>query len=352
MADSPQMTKQIKDVQSNPLEAIKALLGIVQSVGEQQKAGSDLNSQQNTANVRNAYQKGVDKALSEHGYNHGTEALAAGTDPNQIANHEAMQPQQPAMSMNNGGVGDSNGNDITPQHIATLASLLNSVNPNSTSNNSSSSNTMTPIQQQAMDVIAPATGPLGKIFEAAGFGTQTKAKQLKNLQMAQGIMQETPESKLQLSQASNTNAVAEMQRMTNAGNKPIDPEQYMTAYSQMYQKAYEAHASVAKTGGDMAKSAQELMKSTADQTRNALEKTAGMQSKESQATLESAIASQKAALDATGDFSRFMSQNSPEGVIKSIKQNVSKNSSVQKQSGLVKPGQSITINGKTIKRLN
>lgn len=40
----------------------------------------------------NAYQKGVEKALSEQGYKHGAEALASGVNPNDIVSHEAMQP--------------------------------------------------------------------------------------------------------------------------------------------------------------------------------------------------------------------------------------------------------------------
>lgn len=72
----------------NPLDVIKALLD---SSNNQQI--DNLNSQDKTQQTQNAYQKGVNKALSEHGYNHGSQALAMGVDPNEIANHDAMQAQ-------------------------------------------------------------------------------------------------------------------------------------------------------------------------------------------------------------------------------------------------------------------
>lgn len=189
MADSPQMTAQINKAQNNPIDFLKTITDLlVTAPAQQNKAAAGLEAQDKTIAIRNAYQKGVDKALSEHGYKQGTDALVAGVDPNEIANHEAMQPTSPNVSAPN------------PDHVALLGSLLG-VNTNNTTQN-----VMDSMQQQAADIVKPATSPLGKLLEAAGFGTQTKAKQLNNLAKAQQIESGQPaEIAVPLAQAAEIN---------------------------------------------------------------------------------------------------------------------------------------------------
>lgn len=85
----PQLTQTQPNQSLDPLDIIRTLLD---SSNVQQQ--NSLNSQDKVQATQNAYQKGVAKALSEQGYKHGTDALAAGVDPHKIANHETMQPQQ------------------------------------------------------------------------------------------------------------------------------------------------------------------------------------------------------------------------------------------------------------------
>lgn len=115
----------------NPLDVLKVLLD-----SSNNKQQDSLNAQQNTAQTQNAYQKGVNKALSEQGYKHGADALAAGVDPTDIANHDKMQPQ-----------GQSSPNQT----------LSNLVTPN------------TAAQAQAMPNI-PDGGIIGGLLKAVGFG--------------------------------------------------------------------------------------------------------------------------------------------------------------------------------------
>lgn len=82
-------------VAGNPLDIFKALIDLVGNSNEVVQGANNLDAQGKTQQNQNAYQKGVAKALSEHGYKHGTEALAQGADPNEIASHDMMQPTQP-----------------------------------------------------------------------------------------------------------------------------------------------------------------------------------------------------------------------------------------------------------------
>lgn len=77
-------------------------------------------------------------------------------------------------------------------NILATAIATHQANQDAAENNASPVSTQTPIQQQASNIVSPATTALGKIFEAAGFGTKTKEKQLANLSSAQGILGETP----------------------------------------------------------------------------------------------------------------------------------------------------------------
>ncbi len=83
---------QDNNTSSNPLDVLKSILDLANNNQQVQQQASSLNAQDKTQATQNAYQKGVAKALSEQGYKHGAEALQAGVDPNEIANHDMMQP--------------------------------------------------------------------------------------------------------------------------------------------------------------------------------------------------------------------------------------------------------------------
>jgi hypothetical protein len=130
----------------------------------------------NSTQQKNAYQKGVDKALSEYGYNHGTEAIASGMNPNDIANHEVMQ--QPSTASPHQG-------EIGPEHMAVLQTLL-SLAPGQ-NNQQANSQVLTPLQQQALDIVKPATSIFGKLMENMGNAGIVRQGQLANLAAAQKI---------------------------------------------------------------------------------------------------------------------------------------------------------------------
>jgi hypothetical protein len=75
---------------TNPLDILKVLLD-----NSNIKQQNNLDSQQNTATVRNAYQKGVDSALKKMGETHATEAVQSGVSPVDIANHPLVSEQPP-----------------------------------------------------------------------------------------------------------------------------------------------------------------------------------------------------------------------------------------------------------------
>lgn len=67
---------------------------------------------------------------------------------------------------------------------------INKTTPESTSNNIP--NQLTPIQQQAMKIIAPATTPVGKFLESLGIGNATKRYELGTLEKAQKVIAGQP----------------------------------------------------------------------------------------------------------------------------------------------------------------
>lgn len=132
------------------------LSGLIQK-GLQASGGTDVNQvhQELMANV-------AKKTLTDNLQTHADNLMASNPDAikilsTAIATHQANQDAL-----------DNSGNTVSP----TIS--------------------LTPIQQQANNIVSPATTVLGKIFEAAGFGTKTKEKQLANLSSAQGILGETP----------------------------------------------------------------------------------------------------------------------------------------------------------------
>lgn len=192
------------------------------------------------------------------------------------------------------------------------------------------------VSQQQM----PTGGILSKLL-GMDLNPKGTAQRLQNMASLQDINAGQP-SKIALpsAQASQIRAQAEMQNLQNSGNEPIQPKDYMTAYSGMYQKALDSYGKVSDSTKDIASTSQELFSKTSDATRNAFQKAIGSQSKESAATFQSAVAAQKAALDATADFHQFLFKNNPSQVMNQIKDKVSG------ASGGIKVGDK--FNGETV----
>lgn len=184
----PQISQQMRQeaMNSNQKNPIADILSMLLQTAQQQKGQMNTVQGDISANQQrmggggvqpqkpqaNAYQKGVDKALNESGYAHASEALMNGQDPMMIA----QQSEQMGMQQSNA--------DMMPLLQNLLSMAQQPQQP--------MQQQMTSIQQQAQELVKPATGPLGKIFEAAGFGTQTKQRKLENLGKAQEIMGEQP----------------------------------------------------------------------------------------------------------------------------------------------------------------
>lgn len=254
----------------------------------------------------NAYQQGAQKALKEAGYAHAQQAVQAGIDPNQISNHPVM---------NNGQ------SQVNPQAIAVLQQLIQG---NGQQQGQQAPQTQAPAQNQAPQQQKMPTG--GIISRLLGMDLNPKGtgQRLQNMASLQELNAGQP-SKIALpsAQAADLRAQAEMKNLQNTGNEPIQPKEYMSAYSGMYQKALDSYAKVSDSAKDIAASSQELFDKTSQNTRNEFQKWAGKPSNESAAALQSAIASQKAALDATHDFHQFLFKNNPGQVMSQIRQKVS-----------------------------
>ncbi len=261
-----------------------------------------INDSQQSAQ-QSPYQKGVQKALQESGYKHANEALAAGMPPEQIANHPAAG-------------GGQQQDQVNPQAMAALQQLLNQ---SQQGNNVQSSNTNPTGAYQSQNGV-------DKFFNMLGFTPTPQNQAL--LAGAQATRQKVgagnpAETSVPTAQAAQTNAQAEYQRLQNSGNKPIDPEQYLNAYSNMYQKAYDAYSKDEEAGAQMSKDALEQYNSLAEKARGPLDKFTGTQTQQMQKTLQAAAASLKASIDARTNFHSFMIQNSPSQVIGNIKNKVS-----------------------------
>lgn len=251
------------------------------------------------------YQKGVQKALTESGYKHANEALAAGMPADQIANHPAA------------GGGQQQG-QTDPNAMATLQQLIQQSQQQPTD--------MQNMQKQSANLVAQPKNVLQGLLQGFAQGTGYTGQRLENISKAQQNSAGQPgQIALPSAQAAQTNAQAEYQRLQNSGNKPIDPEQYLNAYSNMYQKAYDAYSKDEEAGAQMSKDALEQYNSLAEKARGPFSKFTGGQSKQMQSTLQAATASLKASIDARTNFHSFMLQNSPSQVIGNIKNKVSSN---------------------------
>ncbi len=260
MADSPQMTKKIQDVQTNPLEAIKALVDIIQSVPQQIQAGNDLNAQSNIQNQnsvsQNAYQKGVDSYRKEAGYTDAQQYHAAGGDLNAMDSHPAMKPASNV-------VGDTQSNNITPQHIATIAAMLNAAqesNAPPVQQNASQQN-VNAIGQAAANAVLPQNGihPLGALLNLVG--NITGVNQLNTLQgLAQqkmlGMAQRTaagqpgevalPQAQAGLAGTESAVKQAELNAGTPAANVALTKQQTEASKQEILNKKSEIKAGIYK----------------------------------------------------------------------------------------------------------
>jgi len=174
--EAQQQTNQLLQLLSSLLQTapqqqaqMEAVQGDIRANQQRMGGGGGGQSQKPQAN---AYQKGFDKALNESGYAHASEAIMKGADPMMVANQSSQM-----------GVQQSQQN---------MAPLLQSLLSMAQQPQQQPQQQITPIQQQAQNIVKPATGPLGKVFEAAGFGSQTKQRQLGNLSKAQEIMGQQP----------------------------------------------------------------------------------------------------------------------------------------------------------------
>lgn len=172
----------------NPLDLLKVIADLANNNQQNQDQSSSLDAQGKTQQTQNAYQKGVNKALSEHGYKHGTDALASGVDPNEIANHEAMQPPgTPAGDIRTLTI---NGQSQEPDPSQVLTNLINSNQQQS----------LNPIQQQALNIINPqGVHPLGMLLNlignVTGMGAANQSMntaKLQNLATAQKVIAGQP----------------------------------------------------------------------------------------------------------------------------------------------------------------
>lgn len=119
-------------------------------------------------------------------------------------------------------------------------------------------------------------------------------------------------------------AAVDMQNMKNLGQEPIQPEQYMTAYSGMYQKTIDGLSQVATNAASGADTGLKLFTETSDNTRNAFQKMMAQPSDASSAALTNAVAQQKAQLAATMDFHDYIKNNPINKVMDNIKANLPK----------------------------
>lgn len=302
------------------------------SQGGMALGGSPQNSQQN-----GAYQKGVQKALQESGYKHATEALTAGMPADQIQNHPLMAPQQPQQKQ------------VNPQAMAVLQQLVQAKqNPQQQpsmqqpqalpgANIAQGQNQPSSPQDQINDnvmkqLLSSSQQPQGFLDR---FGQNVRdlsglsATKLGNLGKTQELAAGQPSNiAVPTAQAANLNAQAEYQKLTNSGNKPIDPDQYLTAYSGMYQKAYDAYGKDEESGNQITQSALDQYNKIADQSRNAIQKGLGSTTPDMQKTLQAAGASLKASIDARTNFHNFMMNNSPAQVIGGIQNKINGNNNM------------------------
>lgn len=300
------------------------------------------------------YQKGVAKALQEHGYTQGTQALQAGVTPEHIQNHALMTgggstPGQGSINPNaqailqqllqqGGGQQSAGGSGLTVPGINNPAfnnqpNVQPSIVPPQNSLTSPSYNAQNGNIQEGgwvnRGLRGLASGGLPGLL--GGLLGPTAGQQINAVSGAQDI-------KAKVAQTAQSSALADYQQLQNQGQKPIDPEQYLNAYSNMYQKAYDAYSKDEESGNQITQSSLDQYNKLADTTRNAIQKGLGQSTPDMQKTLQASAASLKASIDARTNFHNFMMSNSPSQVIGSIRNKIAGGQDVGSNVGGLKVG--------------
>lgn len=281
------------------------------------------------------YQKGVAKALQEYGYTHGTQALQAGMPAQSIQNHELMT----------GGGQSSDQGQINPNVQAILQHLVQQGGGQQGAGTPTAVPAMPGNGPQAS--AQPSVIPPQNAFTAPSYNSQNGNIQeggwvnrgarglvtggLPGLlggllgpsaTQQQSAVAGSQDIKAKVAQTAQNSALADYQQLQNQGQKPIDPEQYLSAYSNMYQKAYDAYSKDEESGNQITQSSLDAYNKLSDTTRNAIQKGLGQSTPAMQKTLQAAAASLKASIDARTNFHNFMFQNSPSQVIGQIKNKI------------------------------
>lgn len=160
-------------------------LAVPNAAAATQNQANQMNAQTAMKPQLNPYQKGVEKGLKEAGYAHTVHAIQNDVPADHIVQEAGLNQNDPTQ--------------ILTQLIAMSAGGQNQPQPTNPGAQAAppvaappAQSQMTPMQQQAGNLVSPATTALGKLFEAAGFGTVTKGRQLDNIAKAQEIQGQKP----------------------------------------------------------------------------------------------------------------------------------------------------------------
>ena len=168
------------------------------------------------------YQQGVAKALKALGEKHATEAVQAGVSPTDIQNHDIMNPQSDTLKVLSSLVALA-----TPQAQSNDSSSINQqsgIKEQQPTQNDNSSQ-LTPLQQQAMDIIQPqGVHPLGLLLNLIGNVTGMSAAnqainsiKLDNIGKAQKVIAGQP------AEIAVPEAQAKQLLQKISGQEPIQP---------------------------------------------------------------------------------------------------------------------------------
>jgi len=203
--------------QASPIALISQLLGTLSSLPAQQELQKSVEGAATEQKIKDfgldqtdPRQKAVLDAVVGFEKKNATEALESGESAASVLNIGRQRAVD--FSQENQALTGQQKLDNFSQRVHNSAAITSGI-------------TLTPLQQQAQNLVQPATSMLGKLFEAAGFGTQTKAKQLNNLLKAQGIIGEEPLQKGEKEKI-GLEAVADLKKaLATAGIEGLKPEQ-------------------------------------------------------------------------------------------------------------------------------
>lgn len=241
--------------QKNPIADILSMLlqTAQQQQGQMATAQGDISAnQQRMGGVGgqpqkpqvNAYQKGVDKALSESGYAHASEAIMKGQDPMMIAQQSSQMGMQQA---------NANMMPLLQNLLAMAQQPQQPMQPQ-----------MTPIQKQAQQISQPTKNPvMGALDAVFGIGTNYKSRQLENLGKAQEIMGEQPLQKGRKEELTYTFANEIQKELLKEGNPDALTPEASAKFNLIIDgdKAVQEVASILQTNPNVVWSAPSFLKS-------------------------------------------------------------------------------------------